>query len=170
MPDFFYDVWFKDDSKHVDWFIALAKGESVRKLKDFPVELTKKMAHEFLNAPAHISVNEAIRFAQVLGVTLGVVCERKPFGSQQLCKRRFLEQSHTVFCTSGYVSDRKTARTFGLYPSPIPSQSYLQHERTHYPCAFALNAHPPCLPTKNKKNHKGFSKKINYSLPVCVMF
>jgi hypothetical protein len=67
MPEFFYDAWFKTHSQHIDWFITLAKGGSVRDLKTLPVEFTKKMAHEFMQAPAYMSISEALRYAQVIG-------------------------------------------------------------------------------------------------------
>lgn len=67
MPEFFYDVWFKPITKHIDWFINLANGSSVRDIKDSPVEMSKKMAHIFMQAPDYMSVSEALRYAQVIG-------------------------------------------------------------------------------------------------------
>ncbi len=67
MPEFLYDAWFKTDVKHVGWFIDLARGGSMRNLGNLPVEFSKRMAHEFMQAPAHMSVTEALRHAQVLG-------------------------------------------------------------------------------------------------------
>jgi hypothetical protein len=67
MPTFLYDAWFKDTDQHIDWFIALAKGDSVRSL-NLPIEPTKKMAHTFLQAPDYMTVSEALRYAQVLSM------------------------------------------------------------------------------------------------------
>ncbi|TAE06118.1 MAG: hypothetical protein EAZ95_19360 [Bacteroidetes bacterium] len=67
MPEFFYDVWFKNTTKHIDWFIDLANGASVRDIKNLPIDMTKKMAHTFMQAPDYMSVSEALRYAQVIG-------------------------------------------------------------------------------------------------------
>lgn len=71
LPKFFFNAWdeigFKQD-EYIEWFIDLGRGVSVRKLSNFPIKLTKKMAHEFFNTPEHFKINEGIRRAQLIGL------------------------------------------------------------------------------------------------------
>jgi hypothetical protein len=52
---------------HKQWYLAIANGSSVRSLTDLPPNFTKRMMHEFLQAPNYITVHEALRYAQVKG-------------------------------------------------------------------------------------------------------
>lgn len=65
MPAFMDNVWFADNSSHHGWYIHIGSGQNIRSAPDFPVPLTKKMAHHFLKAPKQYSIEEAIRWGQV---------------------------------------------------------------------------------------------------------
>lgn len=75
-PDFFYKYWLANhntryrrndkDDLCLEWHIDLGQGKSARKLRNMPVEVTKKMAHWFTQAPSNYSINEAFRFAFVM--------------------------------------------------------------------------------------------------------
>jgi hypothetical protein len=71
MPRFMASVWLAGPSDgrtaQQVWYKRLGRGESIRAL-GLPLRLTRAMAHRFLNAPAHFSVTEALRWAQVLGL------------------------------------------------------------------------------------------------------
>ncbi|MDP2692813.1 MAG: PcfJ domain-containing protein [bacterium] len=53
---------------HIDWFIHIGSGKSARELIKFPVTMTKKLAHEFINTPEGYTIDEAIRRAQVISM------------------------------------------------------------------------------------------------------
>lgn len=67
----FMDVaWFRGRSGRAQqqqrWFLHVASGQNIR-TADIPVTFTKKMAHEFLQAPKHYTIEEALRWGQVIG-------------------------------------------------------------------------------------------------------
>ena len=71
VPKFFDKPWkemTEQSETYRQWFINLGMGENIRKQKGLPLELTKKMAHNFLKAPSHLSINEALRWGQVIGL------------------------------------------------------------------------------------------------------
>lgn len=69
VPLFLDNAWLRDGAeKEQRWFIDIARGLSVRKLVDLPVDLTKRMAHAFMWTPAYFSVCGAFRFAQVIAL------------------------------------------------------------------------------------------------------
>lgn len=65
IPLFMDSVWLTDNSTHHKWYIHIGSGQNIRSAPDLPVTLTKKMAHHFLSAPKHYTVEEAIRLGQV---------------------------------------------------------------------------------------------------------
>lgn len=70
LPGFMDSVFFEggDDAlRHQCWYVHLGAGKNIR-TADLPITMTAKMAHNFQRAPADSTVNEAIRFGQVLGV------------------------------------------------------------------------------------------------------
>lgn len=67
VPEFMESVFYYENKIHMFWYIQLGRGESVLDLKGFPVAFTRKMAHEFKNAPTNYSVAQAIRWAQAKG-------------------------------------------------------------------------------------------------------
>ncbi|NER14390.1 hypothetical protein GWK08_13130 [Leptobacterium flavescens] len=71
VPRFMETAFFRERILHRYWYIQLAQGRSVQKLSALPVELTKKMAHEFRHTPPGFNINQAIRRAQALGYGAG---------------------------------------------------------------------------------------------------
>lgn len=49
----------------INWFLHIGKGGSIRKATNLPIPLTKKMAHYLLQAPDHLYITPAFRWAQV---------------------------------------------------------------------------------------------------------
>ncbi|NKB66439.1 MAG: hypothetical protein GKR89_05220 [Candidatus Latescibacteria bacterium] len=72
MPAFMDSAWFQGDTDHArrqqSWYKHLGNGDNIRTAPDLPVELTKKMAHLFHGAPADLTPDQALRWAQVLGL------------------------------------------------------------------------------------------------------
>jgi hypothetical protein len=71
VPTFMDTVWFYGSDKGAearqDWFLHVGNGGNIRKTT-IPVQLTKKMAHLFLQAPGNYSVEEAFRWGLILGL------------------------------------------------------------------------------------------------------
>lgn len=68
VPEFMDSVWFRKDESWLSWFITVGNGANIRKVKDFPLPYTKKMAHMMMQAPANLTVEEAIRWGQVMAL------------------------------------------------------------------------------------------------------
>lgn len=70
VPVFMDSVWFieagDEATRQQGWFAHIGSGANIR-TADLPVELSKKMAHHFLQAPEHYTVEEALRYGQVRG-------------------------------------------------------------------------------------------------------
>ncbi|AXG68767.1 PcfJ-like protein [Kordia sp. SMS9] len=66
VPAFMYEAWLDYNRKYISWFIDLGRGQSVKSLSKMPVRLTKKGAHQFLQAPANYTIEMALRRAQAL--------------------------------------------------------------------------------------------------------
>jgi hypothetical protein len=68
VPTFMDTVWFKGASAATDrqqhWFLHLGRGENIR-TADLPLPYTKRMAHHFMQAPANLSVEAALRWGQI---------------------------------------------------------------------------------------------------------
>ena len=71
VPAFMDAAWFQVDSQEARqqqrWFKHIGIGQNIR-TADTPVRLTKKMAHLFLQAPEEYTIEEALRWGQVLGM------------------------------------------------------------------------------------------------------
>lgn len=71
VPFFMNSAWLRETdgntSKQRDWYVRLGRGHSIRKL-NMPVRMTKKTAHLFSQAADHLTVEEAMRYSQVLGL------------------------------------------------------------------------------------------------------
>jgi hypothetical protein len=92
MPGFLTSAWLAGDSPvQQRWYLKLGLGESVRRL-GLPMRVTRAIAHRFLQAPDHLTVIGALRWAQVitlggsdelaaavLATRLGRVLENEPF-------------------------------------------------------------------------------------------
>ena len=63
-------VWFIEDGEEArrqqDWFSHIGAGQNMR-TAEVPTELSKKMAHHFLQAPEHYTIEEALRYGQIKG-------------------------------------------------------------------------------------------------------
>ena len=71
VPAFMNCVWFKgqiaEARRQQGWFIHIGSGRNIRKA-DLPLPYTKRMAHHFLQAPDHFTVETALRWGQVRGL------------------------------------------------------------------------------------------------------
>jgi hypothetical protein len=71
VPPVLLSAWFHGDGwegrRQRQWFKKAGQGESLRKLR-LPLELTRRMVHEFVHAPAHFPIGFALRWAQVRGL------------------------------------------------------------------------------------------------------
>ncbi len=71
VPPVMLSCWFRghspEDRQQQDWFKHLGRGGSLR-TAGFPIPLTKRMAHEFTQAPPRFRIEYALRWAQVLGL------------------------------------------------------------------------------------------------------
>ena len=85
VPAFLDSVWFlgtTDEAKQQQaWYRAMAAGRSPRSL-DLPIPLTRRMAHHFLQAPCDYSIDDAIRYGQVMGLGGSVRQVRAILGSR----------------------------------------------------------------------------------------
>ena len=68
-PTFLVTGWFSPCERFAPWYIALGQGISTRHLAFAEIAVTKRMLPTLLQAPAGRTVEDAIRYAQVL--TLG---------------------------------------------------------------------------------------------------
>ena len=63
-------VWFRgcgdEGRRQQEWFKHVGGGQNIRKA-DLPLELSKKMAHLFLESPGNFTVEEGLRWVQVVG-------------------------------------------------------------------------------------------------------
>ena len=65
VPLFMDCVWFNGNVTYQTWFKHIGTGQNIRTAPDIPIPLTKKMAHHFLQAPRHYTIEEALRWGQV---------------------------------------------------------------------------------------------------------
>lgn len=71
VPLFFDSVWLSGpDQPWPDrrgWYLHVGHGQNIRKC-DLPIPMTKKMAHYFMHAPNNLTVDQALRWGQILGL------------------------------------------------------------------------------------------------------
>ncbi len=65
VPQFMDNVWFTENETYQNWYKHIGAGQNIRTAPELPITLTKKMAHNFLNAPKNYKVDEALRWGQV---------------------------------------------------------------------------------------------------------
>jgi len=65
---FMDNAFYSGNSVHIDWYLLVAAGKSLRKCAQLPIPLSAKGIHLFLNAPAKYKIGEALRYAQVLSL------------------------------------------------------------------------------------------------------
>ena len=70
VPTCMDSAWFRgagdEGRRQQEWFKHVGGGQNIRKA-DLPLELSKKMAHLFLQVPGDLTVEEALRWVQVVG-------------------------------------------------------------------------------------------------------
>ncbi|MEW4568277.1 PcfJ domain-containing protein [Tautonia sp. JC769] len=93
VPAVLHAAWFEEAGywayRQQHWFHHVGMGRSLRSA-GFPIALTRRMAHEFSNAPAHVEVGFALRWAEVRGLG-GSEALANAVASTRL-KREFLGQ------------------------------------------------------------------------------
>ena len=71
VPAFLAASWYAADDpfaeKKRDWFVAHARGASFRSL-DLPIDMTRKMEHIFLMSRDHLTIEHAMRRAELLAI------------------------------------------------------------------------------------------------------
>ena len=71
VPIFMDSVWFMGSGaaalRRQHWYTHVASGHNLR-TADVPIPLTKRMAHHFMLAPDHFTVDQALRWGQTLGL------------------------------------------------------------------------------------------------------
>jgi hypothetical protein len=71
VPAFMTPVWIKgmgtEARRQQRWFMQIGVGRNIRHA-DLPLPYTKRMAHHFLQAPDHVTVEAALRWGQVRGL------------------------------------------------------------------------------------------------------
>jgi hypothetical protein len=71
VPAFMDSVWFLGNGagavQRQEWFLHIGRGENIR-TADLPLPYTKRMAHHFLQAPADLTVEAALRWGQICGL------------------------------------------------------------------------------------------------------
>ena len=65
VPLFMDCAWFNGNETHQHWFKHIGIGQNIRTASGISISLTKKMAHHFLKAPKHYTIEEALRWGQV---------------------------------------------------------------------------------------------------------
>lgn len=70
VPPVLLSAWFVEGyagNRPRQWFLRAARGQSLRVI-GLPLDLGRRMAHEFAQAPAHYPIDFALRWAQVRGL------------------------------------------------------------------------------------------------------
>jgi PcfJ-like protein len=71
VPKFLAAAWYATDDAYAEkkreWFIAHASGRSFRSL-DLPIAMTRKMEHIFLSSGDHLTIEHAMRRAELLAL------------------------------------------------------------------------------------------------------
>jgi hypothetical protein len=145
VPAFLSAAWYATDayadSKRA-WFIAHAAGASLRSLA-LPVRLTRRMEHILLGSPQHLSIEYALRRAELLG--LGA--ERR-LADLVLAARPALDFEHSEFWRTVWLFLIANARRIAeAQVAPIIDFIHgVRHERTLIETAHGMVAREPPLP------------------------
>ena len=71
MPPFMDSAWFAQESReaalHRRWYVHIGSGKNFRTC-DLPIPYTNRMAHAFVHAPSDLTIKQALRYGQVLGM------------------------------------------------------------------------------------------------------
>lgn len=65
IPKFMDSAWHSNNTHQEEWFILLGQGENIRKQRNLPFPMTKKMAHHFLQAPDTCTIPQAFRWGEI---------------------------------------------------------------------------------------------------------
>ena len=66
VPLFMDSVWYKGGALYQDLYKHLGSGKNLRTADvPLPIQVTKKIAHNFCEAPSHYTVPDALRWAQI---------------------------------------------------------------------------------------------------------
>jgi hypothetical protein len=68
VPLFMDKAWLQGTPLQQQWFRHLGAGKNIRDAEQLPILLTKRMAHFFLEAPDHYSIEAALRWGQVFAL------------------------------------------------------------------------------------------------------
>jgi len=99
MPRFFDSVWLAGDGREARvwqrWYVRVAQGEALRSMSDLPFSLTKRMQHHVMQAPDNLTMPQALRWGQAVGLgcttrladaivasLLGSSCRTRPSGQR----------------------------------------------------------------------------------------
>lgn len=71
VPAFMDCAWFAGRRRAAQqqraWFLHLGSGGNIRTAADLPLVLSKRMAHQLAQAPADYTIEQALRWAQIVG-------------------------------------------------------------------------------------------------------
>jgi hypothetical protein len=71
LPQFLAEAWWATDDRYAErkrgWFVAHGRGASVRSL-DLPIAMTRKMEDLFLKSRDHLSIEQAMRRAELVAL------------------------------------------------------------------------------------------------------
>src|SRR4029077_4063924 len=71
VPTFMDSVWFSGNGRGAvqqqEWFLHIGRGQNIS-TADLPLSYTKRMAHFFMQAPADLTVEAALRWGQIHGL------------------------------------------------------------------------------------------------------
>lgn len=71
LPAFCENSWFIDGPlAHIEreWYCHLGRGENLRTFRGWMPRVSRRAAHEFLSAPAHFQMREALRYGQAQAI------------------------------------------------------------------------------------------------------
>lgn len=85
VPLFFDSVWFagrtKTAAEQRKWYLHVGRGQNIRHCQ-LPIILTKKMAYWFMRAPNDATIEQALRWGQILGLGGDERLARATFGTR----------------------------------------------------------------------------------------
>ncbi len=138
MPLFFDSVWCAGQTAKAaqqrKWFLHVGEGHSIR-VCDLPIPFTKRMAHHFKQGPSDLTVENAIRWSQVLGLGGDERLARAIIGSR--LGENFEHDDFWVTVIEWFISYPKLNRG-----AVGPIVDYLQNQR-FAPDPFVKDRSPP---------------------------
>lgn len=119
VPKFMDDAWRKQNKLHIAWFIHLGTGQNIRTAPQLQTHLTKKMAHYFLQAPDHYTINEALVYGQVIALGGNDLLLKQLFNTQlvHLCKNQEFWLSLVQFLLNNQelIQDNKVGQILDFF-------------------------------------------------------